>query len=973
MIQTFVALLIVALLVPAPAAAEPVTAAIALALGGGTAAVAAAGFIVRLGVSFIFSALASALAGKPAAQRPSGIKTDVTTTGGVNAESFILGRYATAGNLAAPPYSHPNDGSVPNQYLTYVIDIADKPGVTFNRMILNGEYITDWQASDGDHDQEGVIENSVPHVFLTWHDGTQVAADAYMMANYDSYPDRPWTADMVGAGITYAVVTFRYNRELFNSLPGVRFEVDGVPLYDPRADTTVGGSGAQRWDDPETWTQTTNPAVMIYNILRGIALSGGRSWGGKVAAEDLPLDNWFAAMNECDVVVSLKSGGSQKQYRAGLEVAVDAQPSEVIDDLLNACSAEMTEFGGVYKIRVGPPALPTYVFSDDDIILDRPEVLRPYPGLEGVFNAVHADFPSPAALWESRDAPPRYDTAAEAEDGRQLVADVSLPAVYDQRQVQRLTKAWLADSRRFRQHSLALPPEAVTLEPLDTVSWTSVRHSYSAKLFEVGELSDDPRTLIQSLSIRERDGGDFAWVPASDEFDVFDPATAPVRPADRYLTDFTALGDTIEAPSGALRPVLRLSWDETLLHETESIGFEIERASDLSDVASGVIDNPLRGKKTVRGLMPNTQYRVRARILGRKPGLWTGWVTATTPNTLLQAMDIAEEGILSYHIDVPDFASLWVDQGHEDDRYARSGPFTYADAPASYESERVIEVSGAAGAFGIVFGPKFDIDPAGETFHFDYEGDLDGGSGVMFLQIQASTKGRKNFASGTYFSSAGGVTITSTARTRVNGTVTIPAGYRSARVQLVKGSDGTATVARFGRLAVYRQNAEKKIRNGNLPGVKIVNLDITGDKIADNAVSLGGLAKATAGRKVGVDTSFAAKIVTEIDVGYLSEDYFWTVSGFAEIRGDTSVGATTYFGLQETIYDPGSSSSAIGTVDSDASDAWKKVEVTQQFHRGGSDYGYAFGLHFDCDRTVAQLTQNNVRRVALVLRANPAK
>lgn len=646
--RLFLALVCVATLLASPAHADPVTnLIIAFNAWAGTAS-AAALFAVRIGFSLALSALSVALQGKPDGPRQAGIRTDSTTTGGDNPESFVLGRYATAGNMVAPPYSHPNSGGVPNEYLTYVIDISGVAGVTFERIMVAGEYVTDLQASSGDHDQEGMLEDvpgvgiDVPHLFLTWHDGSQTAADAYMLANYDSYPERPWAADMVGAGLTYAVVTFRYNRKLFNSLPGVRFEVQGIPLYDPRLDTTVGGSGPQRWNDTSTWAQTDNPVVMVYNILRGITLPGGRIWGGKASAEDLPLANWFAGMNECDVDVVLNEGGTERQYRAGIEIGVDESPASVIEELLKACSAEIVEFGGIFKVRVGPPALPIYFFSDDDIVSDVPQTLHPYPGLDGVHNAVHATHPSPEALWESRDAPPRYNATWEAEDGgRQLVAQVNLPAVPYDLQVQRLTKAWIEDERRFRRHSLTLPPEAAILEPLDTVGWTSARSGYTSKVFECSEVSDDQTTLLQNISVREREQGDFDWSTA-DEIAVTHPSTVYVVPDARSVPGFGLNAITLpDGGSNARRPALRIVWNASGLSETDVIEFEVELVADQSDVATGVVRDVSKGRKIVgAGILPSTAYRARAKMVSTQGSVWTAWASVTTGDVRLGNSDL---------------------------------------------------------------------------------------------------------------------------------------------------------------------------------------------------------------------------------------------------------------------------------------------------------------------------------------------
>ncbi|NRB19957.1 MAG: hypothetical protein HRU33_21020 [Rhodobacteraceae bacterium] len=71
----------------------------AVALFAGTGTIGA--FVVRIGISMALSALAVALKGKPKASAATGIKTE-TSTGGTNPQSFILGRYATGGNLVAP-------------------------------------------------------------------------------------------------------------------------------------------------------------------------------------------------------------------------------------------------------------------------------------------------------------------------------------------------------------------------------------------------------------------------------------------------------------------------------------------------------------------------------------------------------------------------------------------------------------------------------------------------------------------------------------------------------------------------------------------------------------------------------------------------------------------------------------------------------------------------------------------------------
>lgn len=515
-----------------PAEAEPITAAIAtfskafLATKLGT--FLTTNIIGRLLVTVAISALRAAIARSNRPRAP-GIRTANTQTGGTTPASFILGRYATEGQLAAPPMSHSVVGErVPNSMLTYVIELGDIPGQTLEGLILDGEAVTIGAGTHPNYGNEigGRFQGKA---WVRYYDGTQTVADPDLVAIYGSDPERPWTSDMVGRGLCYAILTFQFDREVFQNFPRARFVMQGIKLYDPRADSTVGGSGAQRWTDPATWSQTDNPMVMIYNILRGIEISGDRRWGGESRAADLPLAQWFAAMNACDAAVTLAGGGTEPAFRAGFEVfCEDDEPADIIDELLKACSGEIAEMGGRFIPRVGGPGLPVYFFTDADIALDDPREHYPYPLPDETYNIVTAIYPDPAALWEPREAPPREDTDAIAADGTPNTADLDLSACPYPLQVQRIMEAALREERRFARHVLSLPSDAIGLEPLDVVTWASDEFAYAGKGFEITGVVDPVLTGRPRLSLRERDAADSVWT-TDDE--IYNPAPSAVPAA----------------------------------------------------------------------------------------------------------------------------------------------------------------------------------------------------------------------------------------------------------------------------------------------------------------------------------------------------------------------------------------------------------------------------------------------------------
>lgn len=599
-------------------------------------------FVGRLLVSVALSALSQALKKKPPTP---GIRGESTTAGGDNPQGFILGTYATGGTMMAPMLTHGTSGGTPNAFLTYVIALGDIPGQQLTGLIVNDETVPLTGAVHPDYGT-GVSGPFAGYLWVKYHDGSQVSADPMLLAKYGSHPSYPWQSDMIGRGLCYAIVTFLFKREVYNTFPKVRFVLSGIPLYDPRKDSTVGGSGAQRWSTPATWTASSNPMVMIYNIKRGITLPDGSIWGGRTQAADLPLASWFAAMNACDAVVTTGTG-SEPAYRAGFEVYVADEPATVEEELLKVCAANVAEFGGVWRARVGPPVAPVHAITDDDVLFSEAREQSMFPGLDQTYNGIHATYPEPQSLWETKEAPPRYNSTWEAADlSRRLVADLQLPACPFGGQVQRLMQAYINEERRFRRHVIVLPPDAAILEPLDSIAWTSAANGYTSKIFEVAEVSDKLMTGCQVISLRERDANDFNWSVGL-ELPSVPVSSVPVRPGGLGVPAFDVDGITLNDAAGhPRRPALQLTWDPSEVTGVDGLEYEVRLQSSGAIVARNWVRDFEAGWHVVPdGVLPGLVYECRARFTSRVLGtVWTAWVADITPAAFLTNDDF-ENGI----------------------------------------------------------------------------------------------------------------------------------------------------------------------------------------------------------------------------------------------------------------------------------------------------------------------------------------
>jgi hypothetical protein len=616
-------------LLAGPATADPISL-LFTAVAKMAAANVVVGALIKIGVSIALSALSTALLGKP---RSSGIQTDMTQEGGTLAQSFIVGRYATAGTRIAPRMTFGSN----NRDMFDVIQISDLPITGISRISINGA----WRDMNTGVSWDGIEFDAAGELYAAdLFLGDQTVASPRLMAKYSSGVERPWQSDMIGRGMAYAVLYHYFKKEEHSGWPEPLFEVQGIRLYDPRKDTTIGGSGAHRWDNPATWEWTENPIVIIYNILRGIELPDGLVWGGGCDEEDLPLSVWAAAANKCDEAVTLAGGGTQARYRCGFEIKpAEDEPAEIIEELLKSCAGSIVEIGGVYKIRAHGPGLPVYFFSDDDLLVTSGHEFNPFPGLAETFNTINASYPEPSSLWESHDAPERTNATWVTEDqGRVLPVSVSLPAVPFSRQVQRLMRAWLNDNRRWRRHTITLGHYAAGIEPLDVVAWTSERNGYINKHFDVAQVVENA-ALVQQWEVREVDPTDYDW--SSDfELPTYIPSVLPDVKVFQPVPGWSVTPTSIRDGSGAARrPALRFGWNAADI-DSPAIRVQIRVQGQTDIQGFSIVDVEAGALLYAEGIIPDTTYQARARLRQDGPTEWTAWINATTP-----AVGIGEEDL----------------------------------------------------------------------------------------------------------------------------------------------------------------------------------------------------------------------------------------------------------------------------------------------------------------------------------------
>lgn len=598
-------------------------------------------FLLKTAVGVGVSLLAQSLAGKT--KDPTFSINGTLQGGGDISRSFILGRTATAGSLVFVN-TWGQDGDTPNAYLTQVIALSDMPIRGLAEVWVNGERVTLGGLTD-----RGYAVNEYPDsLWVKFYDGTQTTADSFLFTSV-SNGNRWWNPDRIGRGVAYAIVTARVSKNMFSGVPSFKFVLEGMRLYDISRDSTQGGVGTHRYADPATWGGDGDflPAVQIYNLLRGISYNGQWFYGlQNMAAARLPALAWIAQI-EKHRAGTLESTGWVNTYRSGGEVQVDAPLTSAVEALLTACQGKISEVGGVYYLHSGAPDAPVIAFTDDDILSTEEQEFTPFLGLADTINGVSANYPSPQDGWVSKTAPPLYRIDLEAIDGnRRLMADVDLNFVPYAEQVQRLMRSALEEARRFRRHTIVLPPRFWAYATPGTVfSWTSERNGYVAKLMRLDGVADRANLDVM-VDITEVDPADYDWNTNADFKPPVDGQIGVIRPTPQAIVDWFAEPATIKDAAGDdRRPAIRLTWDNSdgRLDDVIGIEYEVRLQATLEKVSEGRTDQPQVGSMLIsQSLLPNESYVVRGRYIpgGDRPVLWSGFIPVTTPNVLLSDKDV---------------------------------------------------------------------------------------------------------------------------------------------------------------------------------------------------------------------------------------------------------------------------------------------------------------------------------------------
>ena len=221
-------------------------------------------------------------------------------------------------------------------------------------------------------------------VRFTLSDGSQTAINSLARATHGSTViDNNFK--LLGCAFMY--VEMIYDSEKMPQIPKITAKIKGKKVYDPRLDTTAGGSGSHRLGTPSTYAWSDNPALCILDYL------ADTTHGLKATADELNLTanagGFMSAANTCEQSVTI-SGITEERYTANGFTNMSANGTGILEGILSACGGKITFTNGKFNVFVAAAQTPSLTVTDDDLL--SPVVISRNTQSNELFNSVKSIF-----------------------------------------------------------------------------------------------------------------------------------------------------------------------------------------------------------------------------------------------------------------------------------------------------------------------------------------------------------------------------------------------------------------------------------------------------------------------------------------------------------------------------------------------------------------------------------------------------
>lgn len=430
------------------------------------------GAIVMIGVSF----LARKMFGKDKSSNRQDPGQLVNKNANDAPIPIVYGRRRVGATRVFMRTAGADGASSSTQYLHIVYAVAEGPINAYKKIFFNDSLV--WEngstkTSVTNPDPNGSAIDYSGLIEVNTHLGsTTQSADSNLVARFSE-----WTSAHQGKGIAYVYIRFKYDRDVFPSVPTVTFEIEGRTVRDV---DNISGSESY----------SINPANCIYDYLTHPVY--GRNFPSTI----LNTTTFQDAEDYYDTAhTHLSSPSSRNTFNGSLNP--DQTTYENMQEMLANCNSALTYINGKYELQPFKTANSTFTIQDKHIIggvqMNFGDKATKFNRMRITFNNESDEYQPGAVIIED-------SSFKTADNGLELVTDIDLSLVTNEDRAKLIGYELMKQSRLQTTVEFEAPHTLHTIEPMDVVTLDyTLMPENAATLYRViqSTLTEEGRLLFR--------------------------------------------------------------------------------------------------------------------------------------------------------------------------------------------------------------------------------------------------------------------------------------------------------------------------------------------------------------------------------------------------------------------------------------------------------------------------------------------
>ena len=369
------------------------------------------------------------------------------------------------------------------------IQIDDK-AVTWASALSHGTVV------EVDSSDSNFYKDSTSHIQVQAFLGTDDQVSSSILSTSSN-----WGSNHRLRGVAYLAFRFKWNQDIFGSLPNIKVKVKGKKIYDPRTATTA---------------YSANSSLCLLDYLRNSRYGKG--------LPDSAFESAFAsfdtAADTCETQVEPYSGASNiNLFETHAVIDTSQKLIENVKKLLNPMRGIFTYNSGVYKLLIEGTGTATYTITADNVIggikINGETKNNKYNRVIGTFVNPDKNYQEDTVSFPPADdsglpSADQHATMKTADNGTELLGNFDFPSITNPYQAEELCEIILRRSRNALAIQLTLTSEFLDITVGDIVNLTYATASFSAKPFRVIDLTINA-DLTVTVELTEHQDSFYTW------------------------------------------------------------------------------------------------------------------------------------------------------------------------------------------------------------------------------------------------------------------------------------------------------------------------------------------------------------------------------------------------------------------------------------------------------------------------------